>query len=420
MFNSTTNVYATKREIVTFSKKLVQEENRVESKFVTQSIYGILKSGSIVLKKIGTALNEGINIKNTIDRLSRNLQKPMSPEIQKNYTAKMTKSLGESPVILVDDSDVIKPYGQKFEALGEVRDGSSKDKKIEKGYMVTEIVGLTAKEKQPVSLFSHVHSSKEKSYKSTNAILFQGLTQVINTLAKKATFVFDRGYDMNALFDFMYKHKQNFVIRLTENRKLFWKGKWFKSTTLRDSRKGKIKTSLTFRINGQEKRETVYISHLNVKITASRNMVNLVLVYGLGEKPMMLATNEIIEGKDDVIRIVRLYMSRWRVEEYFRFKKQHFGFENFRVRSLRSINNLNQLLTYSIGLIGLLAEKKSKNQLPHQLIHNARVLRKDVSFYYYQLAEGIQSTLAYAREGIQRWFKIRDSGPRQLEFKLAC
>ena len=98
-------------------------------------------------------------------------------------------------------------------------------------------------------------------------------------------------------------------------------------------------------------------------------------------------TNEIIEGKDDVIRIVRLYMSRWRVEEYFRFKKQHFGFENFRVRNLTSINNLNQLLTYAIGLIGLLAEKKSKNQLPNQLIHNARVLRKDVSFYYYQLAE---------------------------------
>ncbi len=419
MFNSTTNVYATKRETVTFTNKLVPKKNRVESKFVTQSIYGILKSGSIVLKKIGTALNEKNNIKNTIDRLSQNLQRSMSSDIQVNYTAEMTKHLGSRPIILVDDSDVIKPYGQKFEALGEVRDGSSKDKKIEKGYMVTEIVGLTAKEKQPVSLFSHIYSSKEKSYKSTNTILFQGLTQIINILAKKATFVFDRGYDMNALFDFMYKHKQNFVIRLTENRKLFWKGKWFKSTTLRDSRKGKIKTSLIFRINGQEKRETVYISHLNVKITASRNMINLVLVYGLGEKPMMLATNEIIEGKDDVIRIVRIYMSRWRVEEYFRFKKQHFGFENFRVRSLRSINNLNQLLTYSIGLIGLLAEKRSKNQLPHQLIRNARVLRKDVSFYYYQLAEGIQSTLAYAREGIQKWLKIRDSGPRQLEFKFA-
>ena len=420
MFYSTTNVYATKREAVNFSKKLVQEENRVESKFVTQSVYGILKSGSIVLKKIGTALNERINIKNTIDRLSRNLQRPMSPEIQRNYTAKMAGTLGKRPVILVDDSDVIKPYGQKFEALGEVRDGSSKDKKIEKGYMVTEIVGLTAKEKQPVSLFSHVHSSKEKSYKSTNTILLQGLMQVINTLTEKATFVFDRGYDMNTLFNFMYEHKQNFVIRLKENRKLFWKGKWFKSATLRDSRKGKIKTSLTFKINGKEKRETVYISHLNVKITASRNMVNLILVYGLGETPMMLATNEVIQGKEDVIRIVRIYMSRWRVEEYFRFKKQHFGFENFRVRSLTSINNLNQILTYAIGLIGLLAEKKSTNQLPYQLIRNARSLRTDVSFHYYQLAEGIQSTLAHAKEGVQRWFQIRDSGPQQLEFILAC
>lgn len=420
MFYSTTNVYATKRETVLFSKKLVQEENRVESKFVIQSIYGILKSGSVVLKKIGSALNENINIKNTIDRLSQNLQRPMSSDIQKNYTKKMVGLLGRQPIILVDDSDVIKPYGQKFEALGEVRDGSSKDKKIEKGYMVTEIVGLTAKERQPVSLFSHIHSSKEKNYKSVNTVLFQGLVQVINALTQKATFVFDRGYDMNALFDFMYTHKQNFIIRLKENRNLFWKGKWFKATTLRDSRKGKIKTSLTFRVDGKERRETVYISHLNVKITASKNMVNLILVYGLGEKPMMLVTNEIIQGKEDVIRIVRIYMSRWRVEEYFRFKKQHFGFENFRVRSLTSINNLNQLLTYSIGLIGLLVEKKSTNLLPRRLIRNARALRTDVSFYYYQLAEGIQSTLAYAKEGVQRWFKIRDSGPRQLEFKLAC
>ena len=54
---------------------------------------------------------------------------------------------------MVDDSDVIKPHGQAFESLGKVRDGSSKDNKMEKGYHVTEIVGLTAKQ-QPVSLFS--------------------------------------------------------------------------------------------------------------------------------------------------------------------------------------------------------------------------------------------------------------------------
>ncbi|KRG14950.1 hypothetical protein ACA29_05635 [Lederbergia galactosidilytica] len=95
---------------------------------------------------------------------------------------------------------------------------------------------------------------------------------------------------MNALFDFMHQKKQQYIVRLTENRKIFWKGKWFKSTVLRDSRKGKIKTTLTFKENGKVKKETVkketiYVSHLNVKITAGKRSIRLVLVYGLGEKP---------------------------------------------------------------------------------------------------------------------------------------
>lgn len=419
MFNSTTDVYATKRETVHFAKSLVPAKNKVEAKFVTQSIYGILRSGSIILKKIATALDESIQVKNTIDRLSQNLNRPLSKNIQRNYTNKMVSALGEQPVILVDDSDVIKPYGEKFESLGRVRDGSSKDNKLEKGYHVTEMVGLTANNKQPVSLFSRIHSSHEKGYKSTNTILFEGLKQVINALGKKATFIFDRGYDMNALFDFMYKHEQDFIVRIKENRKLFWKGKWFKAATLRDSRKGKIKTTLTFRDGGKVRKETVYVSHLNIKITASKKPVTLVLVYDLGVTPMMLTTNKYMNSKADVIQVVRDYMSRWRVEEYFRFKKQHFDFENFRVRSLTSIQNLNQLLTYAIGLIGLLANKRETSTLTHRLIRNAKALRTDIQFYLYQIAEGIVATLAYAREGIQRWFCIRRNGPRQLVMKLA-
>ena len=87
------------------------------------------------------ALNEPIRIQNTIDRLNQNLGRRLSPEIQLNYTHQMAKALRDSPLILVDDSDVIKPHGKKFEALGQVRDGSSKDNKIEKGYIVTEMVG---------------------------------------------------------------------------------------------------------------------------------------------------------------------------------------------------------------------------------------------------------------------------------------
>ena len=62
MFHSTTDVYTTKRETVNFSKSLVPQGNKTERKFVTQAIYGILKSGSVVLKDIGVALNGSIHI----------------------------------------------------------------------------------------------------------------------------------------------------------------------------------------------------------------------------------------------------------------------------------------------------------------------------------------------------------------------
>lgn len=420
MFHSTTDVYATKRETVHFAKDLVSESGQVESKFVTQTIYGLLKSGSVILRNIAVALNESIQVKNTIDRLSQNLQRPLSPSVTTRYAKKMVNALDEEALILVDDSDVIKPHGQAFEALGQVRDGSSKEHKIEKGYMVTEMVGLTARQKQPVSLFSRIHSSSEKGFKSTNEVLFEGLRHVIGHLKKKATFVFDRGYDMNALFDFLHEKQQHYIIRLTEKRKIFWKGQWFKSTVLRDSRKGKIKTTLTFKEDGKVKQETVYVSHLNVKITASKRPMCLVLVYGLGETPMMLATNRSLQSKEDVIRVVRDYMSRWRIEEYFRFKKQHFGFEDFRVRGLAAMNNLNQLLTFAIGILGLLADKSATSQLFQRLIRNARALRNDIQFHYYQLAEGITATLAYARTGVQGWIPIRSKRPNQLELKLAC
>ena len=67
--------------------------------------------------------------------------------------------------------------------------------------------------------------------------------------------------------------------------------------------------------------------------------------------------DEGFESKEDVIRIVRLYLSRWRIEEHFRGKKQEYDFENMRVRTLKSMNNLNMMLTIHLGHIAILADK---------------------------------------------------------------
>ncbi len=40
-------------------------------------------------------------------------------------------------MFLIDDSDIVKPLGKRFEDLGIVRDGSSDKKEYKKGYHVT-------------------------------------------------------------------------------------------------------------------------------------------------------------------------------------------------------------------------------------------------------------------------------------------
>ena len=78
-----------------------------------------------------------------------------------------------------------------------------------------------------------------------------------------------------------------------------------KSNRAQGRRKRKIKTNIFYK--GKE--HTTYLSHVKVQITASRKNIYLVLVYGLTEHPMMLATNKEIRSKDDVIRIAGLIFS---------------------------------------------------------------------------------------------------------------
>lgn len=406
MNNFTTNTFQMKKEIINFSKKISKNSSKPETKFVMDMIYGISKSKDVLLSSISEALNEKTKKAYVIDRLSNNLSCNLDNNIDKNYCNTVIDSFGENPIFIIDDSDIIKPLGSQFEDLGIVRDGSSKNKTYEKGYHVTEIVGLTKNKKQPISIFSKVHSSVSKEFVSANSITFEGLNKIISILQEKnikGTFVNDRGYDNNEIFKYYFKQKQNFIIRLKENRKVYKDHKWYKITTIRDSRKGKVHMKLFFQ--GEEKE--CYVSVLRVQITAEKRWINLILVYGLGETPMMLASNISIKCKEDLIKTVRCYIDRWKIEEYFKFKKQEYHFENFRVRTLKSINNLNSMLTYTIGLIALLSEKVGKREFVNVIIKESKSLKEDVYLWFYQIARGIYNILKMARTGIREWENIR-------------
>lgn len=415
MLNSTTNTYTLKREILSFSNKISRKLSKPDRKFTADMTYGMLASGSCLLTDVVDQLHEDSKKVNSVERLTRHLNKGTPKAALSSYLHTIRKWVPDQPVIHIDDSDIIKPDGYKFEALGLVRDGSkSTDTKnvYEKGYHVTEACVMT-KSSHPVSIYSKIHSSKEKAFTSINNVTFDAMERG-KAMFGKATFVMDRGYDDNKMFLKLDELKQDYVIRLTAKRKLLFHNKWVAATELRNRRKGKITTPVFYK----GKKREAYLSHVKVQITASKKDIYLVLVYGITEHPMMLATNKELKSRDDVIQVARLYFSRWRIEEYFRCKKQVFQFENFRVRKLKAINALNFYITLCMAFLALVSMKAETNALKVSIIQTAAPVKEKVQFCYYRFAKGISGILSYAKEGVRLWFRTKRPVYRQLCFKL--
>ncbi|MFI3213995.1 MAG: transposase [Eubacteriales bacterium] len=417
MANFTSNTYQMKREILNYTNKLSRNLPKPEKKFIADITYGMLAAKSCLLTDVVDQLHESSKKINIVDRLSRHLEKGTFPEAAVSYLQDVKKLAPSEPIIHIDDSDVVKPDGYKFEALGIVRDGSastSTKNVYSKGYHVTEACVLTTNN-HPASIFSRIHSSEEKDYKSANTITFDAIHRGV-ALFKKATFVMDRGYDDNKMFLKLDELEQDYVIRLTTKRKLFYHNKWVKATELCNRRKGKVKTSFFYR----GKDHTAYLSHVKVQITASKKDIYLVLVYGIQDSPMILVTNKKIKSKEDVIKIARIYFSRWKIEEYFRCKKQMFQFENFRVRKLSAINALNFYITMCMTFLAHISKKSETNGLKAAIIEAADPVKEKVLFHYYRLAKGISSILSYAHQGVRLWFRTKRPAYRQLCLKLVA
>lgn len=92
-------------------------------------------------------------------------------------------------------------------------------KHLDKDYHVTEACVLTDGA-HPISIFSEIHSSKEKGFTSVNGITFRAMEHSA-ALFGKATFVMDRSYNDNKMFLKLDDTKQEYVFRLTLNASCF-------------------------------------------------------------------------------------------------------------------------------------------------------------------------------------------------------
>ena len=104
MINSTTTTYTLKREILTFSNKISRLLSKPDKKFTADMTYGMLSSGSCLLTDIIDHLHEDTQKVNSVERLTRHLNKGVPGKALKSYLSTIRKWVPTEPVIHIDDS----------------------------------------------------------------------------------------------------------------------------------------------------------------------------------------------------------------------------------------------------------------------------------------------------------------------------
>ena len=401
-----------KMGILKFSEKVSKNLSRPEFKFVSQMIFGILSSQSCMLSEISRKLNEKTSVKKIIDRLSRNLGNFNNGKILfGNYLKAIKSQIDDKTILIVDGSDITKDYTTKMEGIQVVRDGSTGEYKL--GYHTLGISALTPEKKMPIPVYSRVYSAVESGFVSEDEETIKGLRFLSNHFKRNNIRAFDRGYDNNKYYEYLIKNDEKFVIRAKKNRDVIYNGKRMNIMEVANKFKGKY--SLKFRKkNGMSADCKITIIPIRL-ICRPKDELNMVVCYGFGKEPMLLITNLRSDDKRLSVTVVKVYLMRWRIEEFYRFKKQQFGFENLRVRSLVSIRNLDMLLTIAIGYIGYISEKCDEQIAVMQLIEQSKRIYGTNKFVFYAIADGLFVVLSKCKQGIADMLKKK---PKSTQLSL--
>jgi hypothetical protein len=375
-------------------------------------VYGLLASQSCYLTAIARTLKEQIALEKVVERLSRNLMNlDAGDDLWENYFGVVKNSFDKSTVLIIDDSDVSKPCSSKLEGLCKVHDGSTG--KTADGYWYAGVSALTAGRRQPIPVYGRLYSTAEEGYTSNNAETIKSLEFLSAHFPKTNIRAFDRGYDAGYVFGYLIPQKESFIVRMQDNRNVIHKGK---TILLRELAKGfKGKYALKFEAKDGRKSDCK-ISMIPISLPDYPDVsLNLVICRGLGKAPMLLLTNLESDDQRLGVTISKVYLMRWRIEEYYKFKKQGFGFEKFLVRSLKSIRNLDLLLSIAIGYIGLLSEKIDESIEILEVIKASKRLYGLSKFTFYAIADGLVAIFCKLYAGISSFFR---RSPRSMQLSL--
>jgi hypothetical protein len=124
------------------------------------------------------------------------------------------------------------------------------------------------------------------------------------------------------------------------------------------------------------------------------------VVKGYGEEPLMLLTNLRVD-RLGALRILEIYLTRWKYEESYRFIKQAYNLEDIRVLSYTALMNIVVLVQVVFYFVSVELDKKLKlDILLKKIYEKAERFLEIRDFRRYAIADGIYRILFASKPGI--------------------
>jgi len=399
MNQNTTLIWQLKRALLNFAENLSDGLTRPKKKFLSQMLYGLLASQSVMLTQIGRALQEAISLKKTEDRLSHNL-KAFRQEIdcvRQNYLESVKPLIDNETIFCLDPGDITKKYSRHQEGLDWIYDAS--EHKTAKGWYLYEVTALTHKKKLPIPIYTQIVSPVDPMSDGPTEEILEAIRSTQRAFGAVGIQTMDREMDNAAIHEHCIDTKQRFIIRSKINRRLMVGDKILVTSQIAEKMKGKYRIDYT---DKRGKKHCLRVSFQTVRLPSRPDVPLIpVMIYGYGKEPMLLLTNMDIKGKTTCLRVVKTYLCRWRIEEYYRFKKNQFDLENIRVLSMDSICSLVFLLSVLSGWIAMFANKQGESLLLAEVLERAKRVYEIPQFTLYTVADGIFAILKCAAKGIR-------------------
>lgn len=381
-----------------FSGRLSAGLSKPARRFVFEALYGIAARGSVRLSEIGRALEETIPLIKTETRLSRNLgREVLRGRVGEAVLREGGRRIGERTLLVLDLSDIAKPYAEKMEYLARVRDGSKGE--IASGYWLCQVIGVENEDTAITPLYSALYSQRAPDFVSENEEIKTAISAVTSACGGRGVWVMDRGGDRRELYAPLLAGKQSFIIRNKGDRHLL-SGRSKVETAMLAARCPMLyATHIVREEKGREVCHRLDYGFTPVRLPEHPEVpLWLVVVRGLGAQPMMLLTNQPMRrNRKTLWWVVSAYLTRWRIEEAIRFVKQSYDLEDIRVLTYERLRNMAVLVNAVAFFTAVVLGTRIKlDILASHLTRAAKRLFGIPDFRLYALADGIREVCARA------------------------